>query len=132
METRSWCRLRFSFWHLAALVLVLGCLNLANLLLVRANARQKEMALRAALGGSRMRLMRQLLTESGLLAIAGAAAGMLLSAWTSGAFRSLDLEGIPIRLNFGFDWRVMAYATGASAFAALTLGLLPALRGASV
>src|SRR5579863_3903254 len=95
METRSWCRLRFSFWHLAALVLVLACLNLANLLLVRANARQKEMALRAALGGSRMRLMRQLLTESGLLAIAGAAAGMLLSAWTSGAFRSLDLEGIP-------------------------------------
>jgi predicted permease len=122
--------LSVGFLAMAALVLVLACLNLANLLLVRASARQKEMALRAALGGSRGRLMGQLLTESALLAFFGAAAGMLLSAWTSGAFRTLDLQGIPIRVDLGFDWRVLAYAIGASVAAGLILGILPAVRGA--
>jgi len=117
------------FLALAALVLALACINLANLLMVRAGARQKEIAMRAALGGSRGRLIRQLLTESLLLTIFGALAGVLLSVWTCSALSSLKLQGVPIYLDFSFDSRVFAFTLGAVALAGLMLGILPALRG---
>jgi putative ABC transport system permease protein len=117
------------FLALAALVLVLACINLANVLMVRAAARQKEIAMRAALGGSRGRLIRQLLTESFLLTCFGAVAGVLLSAWTCSALSSWKMLGIPIYLDFRFDGRVFAYSLGAAVLAGLMLGVLPALRG---
>jgi predicted permease len=117
------------FLAMAALVLVLACINLANLLLVRAAARQKEIAMRSALGGSRGRLIRQLLTESFLLTCFGALAGLLVSAWTCSALSTLRLQGIPIYLDFTFDGRVFAYALAAAAFTGLMLGIVPALRG---
>ncbi|MGD0298094.1 MAG: ABC transporter permease [Bryobacteraceae bacterium] len=117
------------FLAMAALVLVLACINLANLLMVRAAARQKEIAMRAALGGSRGRLIRQLLTESFLLTCFGALAGLLASAWTCSALSTLRLQGIPIYLDFSFDGRVLAYALAAAVLAGLMLGIVPALRG---
>src|SRR5580704_7005649 len=117
------------FLAMAALVLVLACINLANLLMVRAAARQKEIAMRAALGGSRARLIRQFLTESFLLTLFGALAGMLLSAWTCSALSTLKWQGIPIYLDFSFDGRVFAFTFAAAALTGLMLGILPALRG---
>jgi len=117
------------FLAMAALVLMLACINLANLLMVRAAARQKEIAMRAALGGSRSRLIRQLLTESFLLTCFGALGGLLVSAWTCSALSSLRLQGIPIYLDFSFDGRVLTYAFGAAVLAGLMLGIVPALRG---
>ena len=117
------------FLGMAALVLALACVNLANLLMVRAAARQKEIAMRVALGGSRGRLIRQLLTESFLLTFFGAAVGLLLSAWTCSALSTLKLQGVPIYLDFSFDARVLAYSLGAAALAGFMLGILPALRG---
>jgi predicted permease len=117
------------FLVMAALVLVLACINLANLLMVRAAARQKEIAMRAALGGSRGRLIRQLLTESFLLTCFGALAGLLLSTWTCSILSTLKMQGIPMYLDFSFDGRVFAYTLGAAALTGLMLGIVPALRG---
>ena len=117
------------FLAMAALVLVLACINLANLLMVRAAARQKEIAMRAALGGSRGRLIRQLLTESFLLTCFGALAGLLLSAWTCSILSTLKMQGIPMYLDFSFDGRVFAYTLGAAALTGLMLGIVPALKG---
>jgi predicted permease len=116
------------FLGMAALVLVLACVNLANLLMVRATARGKEIAMRAALGGSRNRLVRQLLTESAVLVFFGAVAGLVLGAWTSRAFGTPEVQGIPIHLEAHFDWRVFGYAFSATALTVFMLGVLPALR----
>jgi predicted permease len=120
------------FLGMAALVLVLACVNLANLLMLRATARAKEIAMRAALGGSRSRLMRQLLTESVVLAFLGAVAGIVLGAWTSRVFSTPQVQGIPIHLEAHFDWRVFGYAFAATALTSLMLGVLPALRASRV
>lgn len=117
------------FLAMGALVLLLACINLANLLMVRAAARQKEIAMRAALGGSRGRLIRQLLTESFLLTCFGALAGLLVSAWTCSVLSSFKLQGIPIYLDFTFDGRVFCFALAAAALTGLMLGIVPALRG---
>ena len=117
------------FLGMTALVLVLACANLANLLMVRATARAKEFAMRTALGGSRSRLIRQLLTESAVLVFLGAVAGLVLALWTSRAFSAPQVQGIPIHLEAHFDWRVLGYTFAATALTALTLGVLPALRG---
>jgi macrolide transport system ATP-binding/permease protein len=120
------------FLAMAALVLVLACVNLANLLLVRATSRGKEIAMRAALGGSRSRLLRQLLTENVLLALLGALAGLILGAWVGRAFSTPEVQGIPIHLEPHFDWRVFAYIFAATTLTSLLIGILPALRAARI
>ncbi len=117
------------FLILAGLVLILACLNVANLLLARAFGRQREMAVRAAVGGARSRLVRQLLTESLLLALLGCVAGIALGSVASRFMGSINIHmTIPLILDFQFDWRVFAYAFGVAALTALLVGITPALR----
>ncbi len=116
------------FLILGALVLLLACTNIANILMARASVRQREMALRAALGGARYRLVRQMLTETMLTALLGGMAGVALGAGLSHLASSTHLANIPVRLGFGFDWRVFVYALGAVVFTAMAAGLSPALR----
>ncbi|HKW87953.1 MAG TPA: ABC transporter permease [Candidatus Acidoferrales bacterium] len=117
------------FLALVALVLLLACANIANLLLVRATIREREMAVRAALGAARNRLIRQLLTESIVLALIGGAAGLLLGLWGSRAIASIDLHTpVPVNIYFGFDWRVFSYAFAAALLMGILFGLVPALR----
>jgi macrolide transport system ATP-binding/permease protein len=117
---------------LAAVVLALACMNVANLLLVRGTVRQRELAIRAALGSGRARLIRQALTESLLLAMLGAAGGLILGKWGSDGFASsIDLAtDFPTILDFSFDWHVFAYALTAAVATGLLIGIWPAFRAA--
>jgi predicted permease len=120
------------FLILAALVLLLACVNVANFLLVRASARQRELAIRAALGGSRSRLIRQLLTESVLLALCGGGAGVLLGLAASDFLASIHLQTtLPILVDLHFDWRVFLYAFGAALLTGVCVGLVPAMRASN-
>ena len=121
------------FLALAILVLFLASFNVANLLLVRATAREHELAVRAALGAPRRRLMRQLLTESFLVALFGCGAGLVAGSWGSSLLRSIRFSAnLPMSLDFSFDWRVFAYAVGAAILAGLMVGVVPALRASRV
>ncbi|HUJ41208.1 MAG TPA: ABC transporter permease [Candidatus Acidoferrales bacterium] len=117
------------FMALSGLVLLLACVNVANILLVRGSIRQREMAVRAAMGAARTRLMRQLLTESVLLALLGGAAGILLGLWGSNVISRIDLKtSLPIYLDFNFDWRIFAFAFAAALVTGLVVGVVPAFR----
>jgi len=95
-------------------VLLIACANVANLLLARAMSRHKEMAIRSALGASRMRVVRQLLTESMLLSLAGGALGLVLAVWWSDVLVALGKEDIPRAMQIGLDWRVLGFTFGVS------------------
>ena len=117
------------FLGLAGLVLLLACVNVANLLMVRATVREREMVIRSALGAGRARLVRQMLTESVLLAMLGGAAGVGLGVWASSLLGSVNLEtDLPLYFNFGFDWHVFAYSAGIALIAGVVVGFLPSLR----
>lgn len=111
-----------------ALVLLIACVNVSNLLLARAASRQREIAVRAAIGASRMRLVRQLITESLIIAALG---GMLALAMAAAGFRALKLilpAETPRLAEASLDYRVMVFAAVAVIFTGLAFGLLPALR----
>jgi predicted permease len=114
---------------LAACLLVIVCVNIANLFLVRAGARQREVAMRAALGATRGRLIRQLLTESLLLAAFGCGGGIALGVAAMKLIGSVSLHTIvPMVLDFPFDWRVFGYALATAALTGMLVGIMPALR----
>jgi predicted permease len=117
------------FLGLAVMVLLLACVNVANILLVRSTVREREMAIRAALGAARIRMIRQLLTESVLLALLGGVAGVLLGYWGSSALSSVNVQtDLPVHFDFGFDWRVFGFATAAALLTGIIVGIVPAVR----
>jgi predicted permease len=126
---RDYDRSLFLLLGIAGLVLLIACTNLANLMLARASVRQREMAVRLALGASRARLIRQLLTESLLLAATGAAMGIALAQFLSQLLVwSFSTEGAGVTLQTVTDWRVLLFAAGVAVFTCIVFGIAPALR----
>jgi predicted permease len=117
------------FLTLGALLLLLACVNVANVLLARATARRREMGLRAALGAGRGRLIRQMLTETILLGLLGGVLGVILGEWANprDIFKATQTS-LPIRLDFGFDWHVFVYSFVAALLTGIFVGLWPAFR----
>jgi predicted permease len=114
---------------MVGLVLLIACANLASLLVARGEARQREIAVRMAMGAGRWRLIRQLLTESLLISLAGGAAGLIVGSWTLGALVSSMPDNIGASgLQGKFDYRVLAFALGLSVLTGILFGFLPALR----
>ncbi len=117
------------FLVMVGLVLLVACFNVANLLLARAAARENEIAVRAAMGASRARLIRQLLIENMLLAAAGAAGGAVVGDWAVRMLERLRPIGdFALRLAFTSDWRMFSYVAGITLASGIISGLTPALR----
>jgi ABC-type antimicrobial peptide transport system permease subunit len=113
------------------LVLLLACANVANLALVRASARARELAVRSALGGGRWRLARQLLTEALVLALCAAGVGLVLGFALVGYVRHTGGAQLPFSASLGIDVTATLFALGASLATALLVGLLPAAQAGS-
>jgi putative ABC transport system permease protein len=111
-----------------ALVLLIACANVANLLLARATARTREMAVRVSLGATRWRIARQLLTESILLSVTGAITGIALAAYGIRFIDRLPLAGIPRIEEVSLSWRVLSFTAALTVFTGLLFGFMPALR----
>jgi len=111
-----------------AIVLLIACTNVANLLLARAGVRGREVALRAALGAGRWRLIRQFVVESLVLAAAGTVLAVILASWAIQLLRSAMPEGVPRAATINLDWRVLTVAAGLALVIGLLFGLVPALQ----
>ena len=111
-----------------ALVLLIACANVANLLLARAATRRKEFALRAALGASRFRLVRQMLVESLILAIAGGVLGLILASWTISLLSRVAHETVPRMSSLAINGKILTFNLAVSLLTGILFGVLPALR----
>ena len=117
-----------AFMGAVALVLLIACANVANLLLARAATRDREVAVRVALGAGRGRLMRQLLTESVVLSIIGGLLGLAMATWAVAAVRGTDVQFLPRQNEIGIDGTIIAFTVVLSVVTGLLFGLAPAIR----
>ena len=118
---------------LAGMVLLIACVNIAGILLARAADRRKEISVRLALGAPRWKLVRQLLTESFVLSIAGAGLGVLIAMWLLGLLKAFRMPiNVPAATDLPFDWRVVSFTIGTCFFTTLLFGLAPAIHAARV
>jgi putative ABC transport system permease protein len=114
-----------------AFVVLIACVNVANLLLARSAARERELAIRTALGAGRARLIRQLLTESALISVLGAGTGLVVAAWLQGAIVQFGPKNVPLLDHIGLSGSVLAFTAGLSLLTAFLFGLMPAMRAAA-
>src|SRR6185295_9154416 len=115
-------------------VLLIACANVTNLMLAKTSARSREIAVRLAIGASRSRLVRQLLTETLLLSLIGGALGLMIGRWivdatVSGMTPKLDFEVVESAYTFSLDWRIVAFTTLATFLATIVSGLTPSIQG---
>ena len=111
------------------LVLLLACVNLANLLLARATERRKELAIRVAMGASRARIVRQLITETLMLSLGGGLGGIFIAGWINAIVSSMKLPtDLAFVIDLQLDWRVLTFAFVVSLATGIAFGLLPALQ----
>ena len=135
MEVLVGNTIRDTLWILfgaVAFVLLIACANIANLLLARATARRKEMAIRAAMGAGRWRIARQLLTESLLLSFVGGAVGLVIARLTIKWILYVSPTAIPRSREITLDWTVLAFTLGVSVLTGILFGLVPALQAGEV
>jgi len=113
-------------------VLLIACANVSNLLLARASSRSRELGVRAAIGATRARVIRQLVTESALLAVVGGVLGVLIAAWGIRGLLAIAPQGLPRLDEVGVNWRMLGFAVAASLSASFIFGLAPAVHTSRV